>query len=62
MSSNPAIIRNTVDFPHPDGPTITMNSPSAMFNDTPVTASNPFAYTFVMSSSTTSAIRKPPFG
>ena len=28
-SSNPANIRNAVDFPHPDGPTNTRNSPSA---------------------------------
>ncbi len=27
-SSRPASIRNVVDFPHPDGPTSTMNSPS----------------------------------
>ncbi len=26
MSSSPAIIRRVVDFPHPDGPTKTMNS------------------------------------
>jgi hypothetical protein len=28
MSSSPAIIRNVVDLPQPDGPTSTMNSPS----------------------------------
>ena len=28
-SSSPAIIRSRVDFPHPDGPTRTTNSPSA---------------------------------
>src|SRR3546814_6202908 len=28
-SSSPATARNSVDFPHPDGPTITVNSPSA---------------------------------
>ena len=27
MSSSPAIIRSVVDFPQPDGPTKTMNSP-----------------------------------
>jgi hypothetical protein len=26
--SSPATIRNVVDFPHPEGPTNTMNSPS----------------------------------
>src|SRR5215204_4998261 len=29
-SSNPAIIRIAVDLPHPDGPTSTRNSPSAI--------------------------------
>src|SRR3954454_21601882 len=29
MSSSPTIIRSSVDFPHPDGPTRIMNSPSA---------------------------------
>ena len=29
MSSSPAIIRSSVDFPQPDGPTKTTNSPSA---------------------------------
>ena len=33
--SNPAIIRNKVDFPHPDGPTITMNSPSSTSKSMP---------------------------
>ena len=28
ISSSPAIIRSVVDFPQPDGPTKTMNSPS----------------------------------
>ena len=28
--SSPAIIRSAVDFPHPDGPTSTRNSLSAM--------------------------------
>ena len=30
MSSSPATIRSAVDLPHPDGPTSTRNSPSAM--------------------------------
>jgi hypothetical protein len=28
ISSSPATDRSAVDFPHPDGPTSTMNSPS----------------------------------
>src|SRR3546814_16590311 len=34
-SSSPATARNSVDLPHPDGPTITVNSPSATSIDTP---------------------------
>ncbi len=30
IASSPATIRNSVDLPQPDGPTITTNSPSAM--------------------------------
>src|SRR5918994_5000757 len=30
ISSSPAIIRSAVVFPHPEGPTSTMNSPSSM--------------------------------
>src|SRR3954452_24691241 len=37
-SSNPANIRNVVDFPHPDGPTRTMNSPSPISRSIPGTA------------------------
>ena len=33
--SRPAIIRSRVDFPHPDGPTKTQNSPSATSRLTP---------------------------
>ena len=46
-SSKPAIIRSMVDFPQPDGPTSTMNSPSSMCNDRSSTASTPLGYTFV---------------
>src|SRR6476619_2873064 len=35
ISSSPAIIRNSVDLPHPEGPTSTQNSPSAMPTSTP---------------------------
>src|SRR5467141_265420 len=34
-SSSPAIMRNRVDFPHPEGPTNTTNSPSSMSRLTP---------------------------
>jgi hypothetical protein len=30
MGSSPAIIRSSVDFPQPEGPTRVTNSPSAM--------------------------------
>ena len=35
ISSKPAIMRNSVDFPQPEGPTNTQNSPSAMSTSTP---------------------------
>src|SRR4051812_36312485 len=44
MSSRPTIIRSRVDFPHPDGPTRIMNSPSAMSRLTSLTAGNPSPY------------------
>src|SRR4051812_16298347 len=37
-SSNPAIIRSVVVFPHPDGPSIVKNSPSRMVKETSSTA------------------------
>src|SRR5208283_1651092 len=37
--SSPAIIRKSVDFPQPDGPTRTTNSPSATSIETPRTTS-----------------------
>ena len=46
-SSKPAIMRSMVDFPQPDGPTSTMNSPSSMCNDRSSTARTPLGYTFV---------------
>jgi hypothetical protein len=33
--SSPAIMRSSVDLPQPEGPTMTMNSPSAMVASTP---------------------------
>src|SRR5580704_13155905 len=38
MSSNPANMRSAVVLPHPDGPTRTMNSPSATCRDSSSTA------------------------
>src|SRR6266498_180373 len=47
-SSSPAIIRRSVDFPEPDGPRKTRNSPSAMTRSTSLTApSSPFLKTLV---------------
>ena len=37
-SSRPARIRRIVDFPQPDGPTSTMNSPSPISKETSLTA------------------------
>src|SRR4051812_17097985 len=48
MSSSPTIIRSSVDFPHPDGPTRIMNSPSAMSRLTSFTAGKPSPYCFTM--------------
>ncbi|CPU63921.1 Uncharacterised protein [Mycobacteroides abscessus] len=41
MSSSPTIMRRTVDFPEPDGPTRMTNSPSAMSRLTLSTARKP---------------------
>ena len=38
-------MRSSVDLPQPDGPTRTMNSPSAISSETSSTASKPFAKT-----------------
>jgi hypothetical protein len=35
ISSRPASMRKSVDLPQPDGPTSTMNSPSAMSKPMP---------------------------
>ena len=42
-SSSPAIIRSTVDFPHPEGPTRMTSSPSAISRLTSSTAGGPAA-------------------
>ena len=38
-SSSPAIIRRSVDLPHPDGPTKTQNSPGSTLRSTPLMTS-----------------------
>ena len=48
MSSRPTIIRSSVDFPQPEGPTRIMNSPSAMSRLTSFTAGNPSPYFLTM--------------
>src|SRR5947209_8468316 len=45
-SSSPAMQRNNVVFPQPDGPTSTMNSPSSIVRSTPSTARAPFGNVF----------------
>jgi hypothetical protein len=39
--SSPATMRSSVDLPQPDGPTITMNSPSAISMSMPCTTCVP---------------------
>ena len=57
--SSPASIRSVVDFPHPDGPTRTRNSPSSMCRSRSFTAgwSSP-AYVRVAPANVTVAIRR----
>jgi hypothetical protein len=45
-SSRPAIILSRVDFPHPEGPTRTTNSPSPISSVTSSTATMPPEKTF----------------
>src|SRR4051812_30638783 len=47
-SSSPTIIRSSVDFPQPDGPTRIMNSPSSTSRLTSFTAGKPSPYFFTM--------------
>src|SRR5919197_4174999 len=56
MSSSPATMRNAVVFPHPDGPTSTMNSPSSISSWSSSTALVPSAYTLLTRSKATAAI------
>src|SRR5580704_15878607 len=55
MSSRPAIMFSTVDFPEPDGPTRMTNSPSAISRLKSSTASDPSGKRLVMWSSAISA-------
>src|SRR4051812_18567484 len=59
MSSRPTIMRSSVDFPHPDGPTRMTNSPSAMSRLTPFTARKPSGYRLTMSVRVMAAIGSP---
>src|SRR3954452_22153490 len=52
--SRPPIERRSVVFPHPDGPTSTMNSPSPIVRLTSLTARTPFGNSFVTWSRTIS--------
>src|ERR1035438_8007639 len=56
IASRPAIDRNAVDLPHPDGPTKTMNSPSLISRLSPSIPLTPPGYTLFTWSRTTSAI------
>src|SRR5262249_12882941 len=60
ISSSPAIIRSSVDFPHPEGPTSTMNSPSSTVRLTSSTATTPPAKAFVTFSSSMPATASVP--
>src|SRR5512143_2701491 len=59
-SSRPAIIRRSVDFPEPEGPRKTRNSPSRVSRSTSLTApSAALPKTFVNRRVSTTAIRRP---
>src|SRR5215217_7782974 len=60
ISSRPAIMRRAVDFPQPDGPTKTTNSPSGISRFILSTATTSSPKTLVTSSRVTSAIPRPP--
>src|ERR671916_2565898 len=55
MSSSPATMRSAVVFPHPEGPTSTMNSPSRASRVRSDTARVPSGKTFATSENSTSA-------
>src|ERR671910_2922702 len=54
--SSPAIILSAVLFPHPDGPTSTMNSPSRISRSSPFAATWPLGYVLVTPSRRTEAM------
>src|SRR6202046_3073858 len=56
ISSSPAIIRNVVDLPQPDGPTRTTNSWSAISRSMPFTACTPPSYILTTLRTETSAM------
>ena len=58
--SRPATIRSAVVFPHPDGPTRTMNSPSSIVHVRSSTATVPSGKTLPTSWNETSATRTAP--
>src|ERR1700690_2093701 len=60
ISSSPASIRSSVDFPQPDGPTSTTNSPSWMSNAMPwITFVPPNAFSMFWKD-TVAIVRSPP--
>src|SRR3954451_23409288 len=59
MSSRPTIIRSRVDFPHPEGPTRIMNSPSATSMLMSLTAGKPSPYFLTMFFMSMAAIGSP---
>src|SRR3954468_15064780 len=61
MSSRPTIMRSSVDFPQPEGPTRIMNSPSAMSRLTSLTAGKPSPYFLTMFRISMEAIGLVPF-
>jgi hypothetical protein len=54
--SRPAIMRNMVDFPQPDGPTRVRNSPPTMASETPRRIAVP-AKLFTIPASSTAAMK-----
>src|ERR1700709_2866523 len=59
ISSSPAIIRNVVDLPQPDGPTSTTNSWSEISRSIPFTAWTPPSYSLTTLRTDTSAMVAP---
>src|ERR1041385_1783767 len=59
ISSSPAIIRSVVDLPHPDGPTSTTNSLSAMSRSIALTASTSSYFLTTLRSVTCAIVLQP---